>query len=280
LYSFVRLSDDYAKADTDAAGKVTGLEKQYQQALKVEHFDPTTHTWDDPETRIIKNMMRLTQRYKFDPAWVQSFFAAVKEDLKPKARETLDHSLEYVHGSAEVVALMMAKILKLPEEAWEYAKLQGRAIRWMDFVRDIKDYTERGHLYFPESDLKKFGLTDLKEETARANPEAFKKFMHLQIKRYRDWQAEAEKGHELVPKRFRIPVQTVVETFNWTADVIEKNPFVVYKKKVRPVSRRVLARGLVKKTKQASKTTAQKAKQLQKYTFKQSKKLYKKFQQQ
>jgi phytoene synthase len=93
LYSFVRITDDYAQQETVQPGKVANLEKQYQQALKVEHFDPTTHAWDDPETRIVKNMMRLTQRYKFDPAWVQSFFAAVKDDLKPKARATLDQSL-------------------------------------------------------------------------------------------------------------------------------------------------------------------------------------------
>jgi phytoene synthase len=184
-----------------------------------------------------------------------------------------------VHGSAEVIALMMAKILKLPEEAWEHARLQGRAIRWIDFMRDIKDDTARGHLYFPEADLKAHGLTDLKEETARANPEGFKKFMDLQIKRYRDWQKQAAAGYEHIPKRFRIPIQTAVETFNWTADAIEKNPFIVYKKKVRPLSHRVLARGLNKKSKHAAKFTVEKSKQLQKYTFKKSKQLYKKLQQ-
>ena len=261
LYSFVRIADDYVDEEPRQPEKIAELEKQYQQALKVDHFDPTTHSWDDPDTRIVKNMMRLTQRYKFEPTWVPSFLEAMKSDIQPKAATTLKASLEYVYGSAEVIGLMMAKIMKLPEEAWEVARMQGRAMQWLNFIRDIKEDNARGRQYFPEEDLRSCGLADLSEETARANPEAFKKFMRMQLKRYRDWQVEATKGHEFIPKRYRIPVQTTVEMFNWTADVIEKNPFIVYKKKVKPMSTRVLARGASKKSRQAAKDFVARAKQ-------------------
>jgi phytoene synthase len=249
LYSFVRIADDYVDEAPTQPEKISDLEKQYSQALKTEHYDPTTHSWDDQDTRIVKNMVRLTQRYKFEPDWVPAFLGAMKSDIKPKAMVTLQHSLDYVHGSAEVVGLMMAKLMKLPEEAWEAARLQGRAMQWLNFIRDLKEDQAMGRQYFPDTDLKAAGLKDLSEETARDNPEAFKKFIDMQIKRYRDWQAEAEKGYEHIPKHLRVPLQTSVEMFNWTADVIEKNPFIVYKKKVRPVSGRVLGRGVVKKLK-------------------------------
>jgi phytoene synthase len=275
LYSFVRVADDYVDEQPHQPEKLLELEKQYQAALKVEHFDPTTHTRDDADTRVIKNIVRLTQRYKFDPAWVQSFFAAMKADIKPKVYHGLDQALEYVHGSAEVIGLMMAKVMKLPEESWEYAKLQGRAMQWLNFIRDIKEDSEMNRQYFPEEELKKFGLTDLKEETARANPEGFKKFMEVQLKRYHDWQAEADKGQEYMPKRYRLPIQTAVEMFNWTAEVIEKNPFIVYKKKVKPVSRRVLLRGLSKKSKALAAETATQTKRASIFLAKKSRKLAK-----
>lgn len=249
LYSFLRIADDYVDEAPTQPEKISDLEKQYQQALKTEHFDPTTHSWDDHDTKIVKNMVRLTQRYKFEPTWVPAFLDAMRSDIKPRARTTLEHSLEYVHGSAEVVGLMMARIMKLPEEAWEAARLQGRAMQWLNFIRDLRDDNAKGRQYFPDSDLKATGLADLSEETARANPEAFKKFIDLQLKRYREWQAEAEKGYEHMPKRFRIPVQTAAEMFNWTAETIEKNPFIIFKKKVRPISLRVFSRGVVKKAK-------------------------------
>lgn len=274
LYSFVRIADDYVEAVPAQSEKITELERQYQKALKVDHFDPTTHAWDDQDTRIIKNMMRLTQRYKFDPDWVPSFLEAMKSDLKPKTMPSLNASLEYVHGSAEVLGLMMAKIMKLPEETWEYARLQARAMQWINFVRNLKDDIAHGHQYFPDEDLKACGLADLSEDTARANPEAFKRFMNLQIKRFRDWQTEAEKGHEQVPKRFRIPVQTTVEMLNWTADTIANNPFIVYKKKVRPLSSRVLARGFRKKSKAFSKDAARRSKIIGKAAAHHGKSLY------
>jgi phytoene synthase len=249
LYSFLRIADDYVDVAPIQPEKISELEKQYQAALKTEHFDPTTHSWDDTDTKIVKNMVRLTQRYQFDPDWVRDFLSAMKSDIKPKAMATLEHSLEYVHGTAEVIGLMMARIMKLPEEAWEAAKLQGRAMQWLNFIRDLREDNAKGRQYFPDSDLKAAGLSDLSEETARAHPEAFKKFIDIQLKRYRDWQAEAEKGYKHIPKRFRVPLQTAVEMFNWTADVIEKNPMIIYKKKVRPVSFRVFTRGAIKKAK-------------------------------
>jgi phytoene synthase len=271
LYSFVRIADDYVDEEPRQPEKIAQLEKEYQQALKADHFDPTTHAWDDQDARILKNIMRLTQRYKFDPAWVQSFLSTMKSDLKPRTAKTLKDTLDYAHGSAEVIGLMMANIMKLPEEAWEYAKLQGRAMQYLNFIRDIKEDTERGRQYLPQEDLDKVGLPDLKEETVREHPEAFKKFMQLQIQRYRQWQAEASKGHDLIPKRFRIPIQTAVEMFNWTADTIEKNPLIVYKKKVRPVSARVLGRGAAKKSKALSQNTARLAKRVSQGAYRKAK---------
>lgn len=249
LYSFLRIADDYVDEAPTQPEKISDLEQQYRQAIKTEHFDPTTHAWDDHDTKIVKNMVRLTHRYKFEPEWVLSFLGSMKSDIKPRARATLEHSLDYVHGTAEVVGLMMARLMKLPEEAWEAARLQGRAMQWLNFIRDLKEDVAKGRHYFPESDLKAAGLGDLSEETARANPEAFKKFIDIQLKRYRDWQTEAEKGYEHIPRRFRVPLQTAVEMFNWTADVIEKNPLIVFKKKVKPISFRVVSRGAVKKAK-------------------------------
>lgn len=250
LYSFVRIANDYVLEEPRQPEKIAELTRQYKEALKTEHFDPTTHSWDDQDTKIVKNMMRLTQRYKFDPNWVESFLEAMKADIQPKAASTLSASLEYVKGSGEVIGLMLAKILKLPEEAWEAAKLQGRAMQWLNFLRDLPNDIKRGRQYFPDEDLKASGLADFSEEAARANPEAFKKFVDIQLKRYREWQLEAEKGYEHLPKRYRIPLQTAAEMHNWTAKVIKRQPMLIFRKKIMPRQPRVLIRGAIRKARQ------------------------------
>ena len=249
LYSFVRIADDYVDEEPTQPEKLNEIEKLFKEAVKYEHFDPTTHAWDDLQNKVVKNMVRLVQRYKFDPAWVEDFLAAMKQDIKPVVMPKLEDSLKYVHGSAEVIGLMMAKMMKLPEETWEAAKLQGRALQWINQLRDLKEDTAKGRQYFPTEDLKAAGLADLSEETARANPAAFKKFVDIQLKRYRRWQQEAAKSFDDIPRRFRIPLQVAVEMYAWTADKIEEDPYVIFKKKLKPRKSRILLRGIKKKLK-------------------------------
>ena len=45
----------------------------------------------------------------------------------------------------------------------------------------------------------------------------------------------AEKGYRYVPKRYLICVKTVSDMYNWTADQILKNPFIIYRAKVKPL---------------------------------------------
>src|SRR5207253_36413 len=119
------INDDFVDESPAQPDQLRDVEKQYHEALKQQHFDVTTHQWDEAPTRLVKNMVRLTQKYKFDPAWVDDFLTAMKSDIKQSRFSKLEDTLRYVHGSAEVVGLMMAKIMKLPEEAYEAAKLQG-----------------------------------------------------------------------------------------------------------------------------------------------------------
>lgn len=251
LYSFVRVADDYVDDDKPQPKKLLDLEKSYKTARKDSTFDATAHKWDDIDTRVIKHIVRLQHKFKFEDSWIEAFFASMKMDIEPKKFKTLDNVLEYVHGSAETVGLMMAKVLKLPEDAYEFAKAQGRAMQWINFIRDIDEDNKKGRLYFPESELKKFGLKDLSRETAKENPEKFKKFIQFQLDRYHKWQAEADKGVGYIPERLQVPVNTAVDMYNWTARKIAANPMIVFDKKIKPHKRRVI-RQIIKNTAQGT----------------------------
>lgn len=262
LYSFVRIADNYVDETPKQTKKLLALEKSYESAVEDHAFDATAHKWDETDVRVIKNIVRLQHKYKFERAWVEAFFTSMKMDIDPKPFKDIDASLKYVHGSAEVIGLMMAKILKLPEEAYEAAKAQGRAMQWINFIRDINEDNKLGRLYFPKSDLKKYGLKDLSQETALANPEKFKKFVRFQLDRYSKWQAEAIDGLHHIPERSRVSVKTAIDMYNWTARKIERDPLIVFNKKIKPSKRQVIrkvikntakgtARGTVKTAKSA-----------------------------
>ncbi len=260
LYSFVRVADNYVDKKPLEPKKLLQLEKNYQQAVDDHAFDATAHQWDDIDSRVVKHIVRLQHKYKFEPEWVKSFFDSMKSDIDTKTYKTLDDSLKYVYGSAEVVGLMMAKVLKLPEEAYEAAKLQGRAMQWINFIRDIKEDGELGRCYFPQSELKEYGLKDLSHETAKANPKKFKRFVQAQIDRYRSWQREASLGLSYIPERQQVPIQTAIDMYAWTARKIERNPLIVFEAKVKPRKRQVLRQVLKNTTQGTARATVKASK--------------------
>jgi phytoene synthase len=82
-------------------------------------------------------------------------------DIDKREYKTLDDTLEYIYGSAEVIGLFMAQIMGLPEEAHDFAKMQGRAMQFINFIRDIDEDITLGRRYFPTQDLKEFSLANL-----------------------------------------------------------------------------------------------------------------------
>lgn len=251
LYSFVRVADDYVDEQPAQPKKLLELEKSYLKGINDPAFEVITHSWDDIDTRVIKNIIRLSHKYKFDQKWVEAFFWSMKQDIDPNTYATLDDSLRYVYGSAEVIGLMMAKIMGLPEESFAAAKAQGRAMQWINFIRDIEEDNSLGRLYFPKEDLRKYNLKDLSKETVTNKATDFKRFMRAQIKRYDAWQAEADAGMTYIPRRLRSPLKTAVEMYNWTAQRIEQNPLIVFDKKVRPGKFRVIFSGTKRVAKRA-----------------------------
>lgn len=80
-------------------------------------------------------------------------------DLTKKHYTTYRELQEYMHGSAEVIGLMMGKIIGMDEQGVKAAKKLGEAMQYTNFLRDIKeDYCVHKRLYIPSERLQPFGL--------------------------------------------------------------------------------------------------------------------------
>lgn len=244
LYSFVRTADDYVDKTPQNIKEFNILRGLWDEAVDDPLFDLVHHKTDSLNERVVKNMAELTRRYDFETEWTDAFLASMQADIDKQRYASLDGSLWYTYGSAEVIGLMMTKLLKLPSKAAHYAILQGRAMQWINFIRDIAEDTKLGRCYFPAEDLVRFQLENLNEKTARTNTESFGQFVEYQLDRYHCWQREAQEGFRLIPKRMRVPLETAVEMYGWTAQQIEKNPLIVYDMKVRPKRRRIVRTGI------------------------------------
>ena len=228
LYAFVRVADNYVDAIPQNTEGFTRFREAYKQAAQ---GNPA----GDP---VIDSFVQLAAMRDFDPLWVEAFFTSMEMDLHKKQYNSLEETLEYIYGSAEVIGLFMARIMGLPREADYPACRLGRSMQYINFIRDIAEDNGLGRRYLP---LESSGLDSLEEDETRKKPEQFRTFMQLQTQRYKKWQREAEEGYALIPRRYRIPIKTAGDMYTWSARIIEKDPFVVYQRKVKPSRSRIIA---------------------------------------
>ncbi|NBK20828.1 MAG: phytoene/squalene synthase family protein, partial [Spirochaetia bacterium] len=177
----------------------------------------------------------------FDPAWTEAFLDSMQHDLVQSTCDTLEETLTYIYGSAEVIGLFMAKIMDLPEKSYPAAAMLGRAMQYINFIRDIEEDNGLNRRYLP---LNGTTLTSLDADSVRANPQEFKRFVRHEIQLYQAWQSEAAKGYHYIPRRYRIPIMTAADMYCWTAKEIKKDPSIVFTQRIKPTKTRVLRKGI------------------------------------
>ena len=224
LYSFLRKADDYVDAIPQDAEGFYAFQERYHQARE-------GITTGDV---VVDSFAQLAKEKKFDEKWTLAFLKSMEMDVTKTEYQDMDELLTYLYGSSEVVGLFMARIMGLSPDSYPAARYLGRAMQYINFIRDIDEDLDLGRVYFPQKDLKMFGLDSLQPEEARKNPEGFRSFVHKQLDIYMDWQVKAEAGFKYIPYRYLIPVKTASDLYKWTGAQIRKDPLVVYQRKVKP----------------------------------------------
>lgn len=239
LYGFVRVADNFVDAIPQEAEAFRRFVARYRAAWAGTPADDA----------IIDDFVALARQLEFDPAWTDAFLASMEADLTQRFYRTEAEMLEYVYGSAEVIGLYMAKIMRVPAEAQFAAQRLGRAMQVINFIRDAAEDAGLGRRYLP---LERDGvrLLDVPDdwlpsrEWAQAHPAEWTAFLRGHLERYAAWQAEAEAGYRFIPRRPRTAVRTAGDMYNWTARRIAADPFVVFERQVKPKKGRILLQAL------------------------------------
>ncbi len=224
LYGFVRKADDYVDAIPQQIEEFYHFKDSYQKALK----GTTTGNI------VIDSFVELKERKQFSSKWIDAFLFSMESDITKHTYYTIDELKTYLYGSAEVVGLMMAQILDLPPQSHNAARYLGRAMQYINFIRDIQEDLKLGRIYLPLDELEKYNLKNLTYDHVIQHPQDFEDFISKQIERYQLWQAAAEQGFHFIPKTYRIPIKTASEMYKWTARQILNNPYKIYREKIKP----------------------------------------------
>lgn len=232
LYAFVRQADELVdNPTTDPTLALKKFREDFEQCWQ-------TNTSTDIA---IRTFVSLAKEYHFEKSWIDAFLYSMEMDLSKQTYQTFQELQTYIYGSAEVIGLMMSKIMGVRDEGLPMAQALGQSMQLINFIRDIKEDSIRGRIYIPLEDLEHFGVTQ--EEWWNGHFRDQKNILELlrfEIKRTKEIQQKADTGYAYLPYSCRIAVRLAAFTYYDTLLKIEKNPLMVFEKKVQSSRRRMM----------------------------------------
>lgn len=237
LYAFVRIPDDIVDdpdADPVVARKM--LERYQEMFDAIYAGENMLKTKNKVWQEVIGATVEIFHRYEIPASWAHDFIDAMRLDLEKKVYRTYEELQQYMYGSAEVVGLMMCKIIWYDKdqeaEVFRTAKLLGEAMQYTNFLRDIReDLIDFDRLYIPEDRLLKHNLNHvLLTQYIQGKPidDAWKQFLSDQILACKEVYREANTGIYLLNKRGRKAVRVASWVYESILDKIVRLEYDVF----------------------------------------------------
>ena len=155
----------------------------------------------------------------------------VAMDIEFSKFETFDELYVYCYKVASVVGLMTSEIFGYSDrQALQHAIELGIAMQLTNILRDIGEDIDRGRIYLPMEDLKRFNYSEeeFMKKTMNGN---FVELMKFQIERARSYYRSAEKGIPMLQKESRFAVMISSENYCNILKAIEENGYDVFSRR-------------------------------------------------
>jgi phytoene synthase len=224
VYALCRLADDIVDAP--------GATEPSQLQDTVARLGRFARTWretmtgrDDPDDPVLRAVAATARACAIPDECFERFFASMSQDLTTRRYETWEDLLAYMDGSAAVIGEMMLPVLggdRLAARA--PARALGLAFQLTNFLRDVGEDLERGRIYLPQEDLRRFGA----DPSSRTVTPGWRALMRFEIERNRALYAEADSGIRLLPPASARCVTTARILYARILERIEANDYDVF----------------------------------------------------
>jgi len=231
VYALCRLADDIVDdQETVDRGDVSATSAALQAFA--DHFRTALASGgsDDPVMAAVAHTVRTCA---IDPECFDRFFGAMAMDLTTSHYETWDDLCGYMEGSAAVIGEMMLPVLEpRSPAAKDPARALGLAFQLTNFLRDVDEDLDRGRVYVPQEDLRRFGVDLQGAPPRRVTPE-WRACLAFEIQRNRELYRFADTGIALLPGRSARCVGTARVLYSQILERIEAADYDVFSSRAR-----------------------------------------------
>lgn len=250
IYVWCRLTDELVDGPQAAFTTSETLDKWEAQLESVFAGHPV----DDPDVALVDTV----ERFGLDIQPFRDMIAGQRMDLVRDRYETFEDLRLYCYRVAGTVGLMSAQIMGVErfcdrlQAPWSPPRVLnnqdntiskavdlGIANQLTNILRDVGEDARRGRIYLPLEDLAAFDYTEA-DLFKGVIDDRWHAFMKFQIRRARQYFAQAEAGIGTLEKDARWPVWSALILYRQILDVIEQNHYDVFSRRAYVPSRRKL----------------------------------------
>ncbi len=187
----------------------------------------------NPTTPASRKLQRVLARFPMPKEYFDEMVNGCEMDLYQRRYETFDDLYRYCYRVAAITGLMCIEIFTYRSSCTrDYAINLGIALQLTNILRDLKEDADRGRVYLPQEDLRRFGYSedDLRNQVVNNN---FIELMKFECGRARDYYRLAA---ESLPEEDR-PTMTAALTmgkiYHRLLDQIEQVHYDVFNHHIR-----------------------------------------------
>ena len=232
LYGFARYADEIVDdlSSTLSPTEKSDVLRRWSDQLLQDIANGRSHD------HIGRALVDTVQRFDIPISYFEAFLHSMAMDLTVTSYEKYEDLMEYVYGSAAVIGLQMVHVLGTvngkKSDALIPAEKLGIAFQLANFIRDVGEDLDRGRVYLPLQELKKYGVSREMLEKRVLTPQIIEA-LKFQIARVKTLQQEANAGIELLSPDSRPCIRAASELYCGIVDEVEKIDYNVFEKRAK-----------------------------------------------
>jgi squalene synthase HpnC len=189
VYAYCRISDDL--------GDETGDREASLQLLDEWECELNACYQGTPRHPVFVALAGTVTEFDIPKQTFADLLTAFRQDQRITRYESFDDLLGYCHYSANPVGHLVLYLCGYRDnERQKLSDYTCTALQLANFWQDVSADWEKGRIYLPLEDLRKYNVTEADIE-AKNNSGAFREMMHFEVQRAREW---FERGLALVSK--------------------------------------------------------------------------------
>jgi len=226
IYAFMRYCDDLSDDEgiADRADAIARWRNDLKSALE----------GSVPDHAVWPAFVDTVQRYDIPHEYFFDMIDGVTSDLNPRRILTFEELYDYCYHVASVVGLTIVHIFGFASPSDKAAALKlaekcGVAFQLTNILRDVREDSEKGRVYLPAEDFRRFGVSP---QTFEPHDE-FLAMMEFEARRARDFYYQSAPLIAMIDARCRPSLRALIGIYSRLLDRIIASDYDVVRRRIR-----------------------------------------------